>query len=102
MSDTPSPSVADVFRLSAWPFALAATAALACYAAAGMTLGFFIGPVAAMLALPLWITALESLAAREVPHCTTLVSAANTGILNLYARLGFHFNSTLFGFRKFL
>ncbi|MCU1047229.1 hypothetical protein JAK48_11755 [Stenotrophomonas maltophilia] len=59
------------------------------------------GPYA-MLALPLWITALESLAARGIPHCTTLVSAANTGILNLYARLGFHFNSTLFGFRKFL
>lgn len=59
------------------------------------------GPYA-MLALPLWITALESLAARGVPQCTTLVSAANTGILNLYARLGFHFNSTLLGFRKFL
>ncbi|MDH0188320.1 hypothetical protein N7676_15645 [Stenotrophomonas sp. GD03993] len=59
------------------------------------------GPYA-MLALPLWITALESLGARGIPHCTTLVSAANTGIINLYARLGFHFNSTLFGFRKFL
>ncbi len=56
----------------------------------------------AMLALPLWITALEALAARDIRQCTTLVSAANTGILNLYARLGFHFNSTLFGFRKFL
>ena len=56
----------------------------------------------AMLALPLWVTALESLAARDIQQCTTLVSAANTGILNLYARLGFHFNSTLFGFRKFL
>lgn len=59
------------------------------------------GPYA-MLALPLWITALESLGVRGIPHCTTLVSAANTGIINLYARLGFHFNSTLFGFRKFL
>lgn len=56
----------------------------------------------AMLALPLWVTALESLAARDIQQCTTLVSAANTGILNLYARLGFHFNSTLFGFRKFI
>jgi len=56
----------------------------------------------AMLALPLWITALESLGARGIPQCTTLVSAANTGIINLYARLGFHFNRTLFGFRKFL
>jgi hypothetical protein len=56
----------------------------------------------AMLALPLWVTALESLAARDIQQCTTLISAANTGILNLYARLGFHFNSTLLGFRKLL
>lgn len=56
----------------------------------------------AMLALPLWITALDALAARDIQQCTTLVSAANTGVLNLYARLGFHFNNTLFGFRKFL
>jgi hypothetical protein len=56
----------------------------------------------AMLAMPLWVTALESLAARDIRRCTTLVSAANTGILNLYARLGFQFNSTLAGFRKFL
>jgi len=55
-----------------------------------------------MLAMPLWVTALESLAARDIRRCTTLVSAANTGILNLYARLGFQFNSTLTGFRKFL
>ncbi len=56
----------------------------------------------AMLAMPLWVIALESLAARDIRRCTTLVSAANTGILNLYARLGFQFNSTLAGFRKFL
>lgn len=56
----------------------------------------------AMLAMPLWVTALESLAARDIRRCTTLVSAANTGILNLYARLGFQFNSTLAGFRKLL
>lgn len=56
----------------------------------------------AMLAVPLWITALESLAARDIQRCTTLVSAANTGIVNLYARLGFQFNNTLTGFRKFL
>ena len=56
----------------------------------------------AMLSVPLWVTALESLAARDIQHCTTLVSAANTGIINLYARLGFQFNSTLTGFRKFL
>ena len=56
----------------------------------------------AMLAVPLWVTALQSLADRDIQHCTTLVSAANTGILNLYSRLGFQFNSTLTGFRKFL
>lgn len=56
----------------------------------------------AVLAVPLWITALESLAARNIHHCTTLVSAANTGIINLYSRLGFQFNRTLTGFRKFL
>lgn len=55
-----------------------------------------------MLAMPLWVTALQSLAARDIQQCTTLVSAANTGILNLYARLGFQFNTTLTGFRKFL
>lgn len=56
----------------------------------------------AMLAMPLWVTALESLASRDIQRCTTLVSAANTGIINLYARLGFQFNSSLNGFRKFL
>jgi len=56
----------------------------------------------AMLAVPLWVTALEALAARDIQRCTTLVSAANTGIINLYARLGFQFNTSLTGFRKFL
>lgn len=56
----------------------------------------------AMLAMPLWVTALQSLATRDIQRCTTLVSAANTGIINLYARLGFQFNSSLNGFRKFL
>ena len=31
-----------------------------------------------------------------------LISAANTGIVNLYAKLGFHYDKTLFGFRKYL
>lgn len=56
----------------------------------------------AVLALPLWVMALQSLAERDIQRCTTLISAANTGVLNLYARLGFQFNSTLLGFRKFL
>lgn len=56
----------------------------------------------AMLAMPLWVTALVSLAKRDIQRCTTLVSAANTGIVNLYAQLDFQFNSSLTGFRKFL
>jgi len=56
----------------------------------------------AIMAMPLWITALESLSARGVQDCSTLISAANTGIVNLYARLGFRFDTTLFGFRKYL
>ena len=55
-----------------------------------------------MLALPLWITALEHLGSRQVKHCSTLVSAANIGVVNLYARLGFRYDTTLFGYRKFL
>lgn len=56
----------------------------------------------AVLALPLWTVALEALAARGIGRCRTLVSAANTGVLNLYARLGFQFHDTLFGYRKLL
>ena len=56
----------------------------------------------AVFAMPLWIVALESLRDRGVASCSTLVSAANTGIVNLYAKLGFRYESTLFGFRKFL
>jgi Sortase and related acyltransferases len=56
----------------------------------------------AMLGLPLWIVALDSLRERGVTSCSTLVSAANTGIVNLYAKLGFRYETTLFGFRKFL
>jgi ribosomal protein S18 acetylase RimI-like enzyme len=56
----------------------------------------------AMLAVPLWISALEQLAKRRIESCATLVSAANTGIVNLYAKLGFRYDSTLFGYRKFL
>lgn len=56
----------------------------------------------AMLSMPLWLRALERLAARHASCCSTLVSAANVGVINLYARLGFHYDSTQFGYRKFL
>lgn len=55
-----------------------------------------------VLGLPLWVAALDSLATRGVASCSTLVSAANTGIVNLYSRLGFRCDATLFGFRKYL
>jgi hypothetical protein len=54
-----------------------------------------------MLAMPLWICVLDRLGERGVQDCSTVVSAANTGIVNLYARLGFRFDACLFGFRKF-
>lgn len=53
-----------------------------------------------MLAMPLWVTALTRLKERGIVDCHTLVSAANTGVINLYARLGFHFDNTLFGYHK--
>jgi len=56
----------------------------------------------AVLALPLWICALERLGNRQVKRCSTLVSAANVGVINLYAKLGFRYDTTLFGYRKFL
>ncbi|PJK00091.1 hypothetical protein CO615_05365 [Lysobacteraceae bacterium NML75-0749] len=56
----------------------------------------------AMLALPLWTTALSNLSERGIQHCSTLISTANTGVINLYARLGFHFDTALLGFRKYL
>lgn len=56
----------------------------------------------AVLGMPLWAVALGSLAERGIESCSTLVSAANTSVLNLYAKLGFRYNTTLFGFRKFL
>lgn len=49
-------SVRDLLRLSAWPFILAAAATSLCYAAAGGTLGFYLGPVMAVtLILPVMV-----------------------------------------------
>lgn len=56
----------------------------------------------AVLAMSLWVSVLQDLARRDVRGCSTLVSAANIGVVNLYAALGFRYNSTLFGYRKFL
>src|SRR5688500_1007520 len=51
-------NVADVIRISAWPFVIAAAAVALCYAAAGNTLGFYLGPVMALaLILPVMVAA---------------------------------------------
>jgi len=54
-----------------------------------------------MLAPAIWASALMSLKARDVRTCTTMVSAANLGVLNLYQRLGFRFDETWYGFHRF-
>lgn len=56
----------------------------------------------APLALALWVTVLEDLGARGVQRCSTLVSAANVGVMNLYNKLGFRCDRSFFGFRKYL
>jgi hypothetical protein len=49
-------SISELLRISAWPFALAAAAVSLCYAAAGETLGFYLGPVMAItLILPMMV-----------------------------------------------
>ena len=49
-------SIADVLRISTWPFVIAAAATGLCYAAAGETLGFYLGPVMAVtLILPVMV-----------------------------------------------
>jgi len=49
-------SIADVLRISAWPFVMATLATGLCYAAAGETLGFYLGPVMAVtLILPVMV-----------------------------------------------
>lgn len=53
-------------------------------------------------ALPLWCAVLESLRSRGVKRITAPVSAANTGVINVYSTLGFKVHRTWFGFRKML
>ena len=56
MNPSPTLSIPDLLHLSAWPFALAAAATSLCYAAAGETLGFYLGPVMGVtLILPLMV-----------------------------------------------
>ncbi len=53
-----------------------------------------------MLAMPLWIDALNRLNEDGARRYQAIVSAANTGVMNLYSRLGFQVASTYYGFRK--
>lgn len=53
-----------------------------------------------LLSLPLWVSALDSLRERGVTRASTMISAANIGVLNLYCALDFHFDQTLLGFHK--
>jgi hypothetical protein len=49
-------SIYSLLRLSAWPFVIGGAAASLCYAAAGETLGFYLGPVMAVtLILPVLV-----------------------------------------------
>jgi hypothetical protein len=54
-------------------------------------------PDRAVLALPFWTAVLLHLKERGVRRVNTVVSAANIGVANLYARLGFQVSGTLVG-----
>ncbi|WP_372016029.1 hypothetical protein [Pseudoxanthomonas sp. 10H] len=53
-----------------------------------------------MLALPLWINALQRLNQQGAKRYQAMLSAANVPVINLYLKLGFQVVSTHFGFRK--
>lgn len=53
-----------------------------------------------MLALPLWVAALQRLNDMGATRYQAMVSAANIPMLNLYLRLGFSVTSVHYGFRK--
>ena len=66
----PTPlAIPDLLRLSAWPLAIAAAAVSLCYAAAGETLGFYLGPVMAVTVI------LPAMIEREQPWLAALVVA---------------------------
>lgn len=53
-----------------------------------------------MLALPVWINALQRLTDNGARRYQAIVSAANIGVINLYTRLGFQVAASFYGFRK--
>lgn len=54
-------------------------------------------PEQAVLAYPFWIAVLARLKQDGIRRVETVISAANLGVLNLYARLGFQAHETLIG-----
>ena len=56
----------------------------------------------AMFALPIWIAALQRLSEAGIERCETLISSSNVGVTNLYAQLGFKFQKSLAGYRRYL
>lgn len=54
-----------------------------------------------MVSYYLWATVLENLRKRGIKEASTMISAANVQIVNLYSFFDFHFEKTLLGFHKF-
>jgi hypothetical protein len=54
-------------------------------------------PKLGILAYPLWIAVMKRLKEEGVGRAETMISAANMGVVNLYATLGFRFEQALVG-----
>jgi hypothetical protein len=54
-------------------------------------------PTLGVLAYPLWIAVMKRLKEEGVRRAETMISAANMGVVNLYATLGFRFEQALVG-----
>jgi hypothetical protein len=54
-------------------------------------------PKLGILAYPLWIAVMKRLKQEGVGRAETMISAANIGVVNLYATLGFRFEQALVG-----
>ncbi len=106
-------------RTGHWLTDLAAAGAARVVVHRGRTIGFFCDSVdearlsaelvlagvragSELLALPTWVAALSHLRERGVRRTTTMVSASNVGVMNLYAALGFRVEAVHLGYRKFL
>lgn len=57
-------------------------------------------PTLGLLAYPMWVAVLKTLQAEGVARAETTISAANLGVVNLYATLGFRFEEALVGLHR--